>query len=56
MIREGIRGAEGKNKENERKDLELKRRRQRKLKKILSAKTHSKKNKANKHYSGQAGT
>ena len=53
MIREGTRGAEGKNKGNERKELELKRRRQRKLKKILSAKTHWKKNKANKPYSRQ---
>ena len=40
MIREGTKGAEGKNKGNERKELELKRRCQRKLKEIRSAHTH----------------
>jgi hypothetical protein len=53
MIREGTRGAEGKNKGTERKDLELQRRRQRKLKKIRSAKTHWVKYKVNKPHSGQ---
>ena len=53
MIREGTRGAEGKNKGTERKDFELKRRRQKKLKKIRKAKTHWGKNKANKPHSRQ---
>ena len=38
MIREGTRGAEGKHKGNERRELDLKRRRRRKLKKTRSAK------------------
>ena len=53
MIRKGTRGAEGKNKGNERNELDQHRRRQRKLKKIRSAKTHWKKNKANKPHSRQ---
>ena len=53
MIREGTRGAEGKHKGNDRKELDLNRRRQRKLKKTRSAKTHWKKNKANKLHSRQ---
>ena len=53
MIREGTKGVEGKHKGNERKDLDQKRRRQRKLKKTRSAKTHWKKNKANKPHSRQ---
>ena len=40
MIREGTGGAEGKEKGNERKELALKRRSQRRRKKILSAKAH----------------
>ena len=53
MIREGTRGAEGKHKGNERKVLDQQRRRLRQLKKIRSAKTHWKKNKANKPHSRQ---
>ena len=53
MIREGTSGAEGKQKGIERKDLVLKRRRQRKLKRILSAKAHWKKNKARRPYARQ---
>ena len=53
MIREGTRGAEGKTKGTERKDFELKRRRQRKLKKISKATAHWGKNKANKPHSRQ---
>ncbi len=51
MIREGTRGSEGKEKRNERKELALLRRSRRRMKKILSAKTHLKKNKANGPYS-----
>ena len=48
MIREGTKGAEGKHKGNERKEVDQHRRRQRKLKKTRCAKAHWKKNKANK--------
>jgi len=47
MIREGTRGAEGKNKGNERKELDQHRKFQRRLKKIRNAKTHWKIHKAN---------
>ena len=53
MIREGTKGAEGKYKGNERKEFDQHRRRQRKLKKTRSAKTHWKKNKVNKPHSRQ---
>ena len=53
MIREGTKGAEGKYKGNERKEFDQHRRRQRKLKKTRSAKTHWKKNKVNKTHSRQ---
>ena len=53
MIREGTRGAEGKYKGNERKEFDQHRRRLRQIKKIRSAKTHWKKNKANKPLSRQ---
>ena len=53
MIQEGTSGAEGKQKGIERKDLVLKRRRQRKLKRILSSKAHWKKNKARRPYARQ---
>ena len=58
MRREGTKGAEGKNKGNERKELELKRRSQRKQKKkIRSAHTHWMKDTAHKPYlrQGQEG-
>ena len=53
LIREGTRGAEGKQKGNERKELDQQRRRQRKIKKTRSAKTKWKKYMANKPHSRQ---
>ena len=53
MIREGTRGAEGKNKGNEKKEFKIEKRRQRQLTKLLRSQAYWAKHKATKPYPRQ---